>query len=420
MLEKLVIHGGRPLFGTISVSGSKNAALPILAATILAEGETILENIPDLSDVAIMCDILRELGCRVESLGKDCLLVDTSGLCKHTVSHHLAGRLRGSFLVAGPLLAKTGRAGVSLPGGCPIGARPVDLHLKGFSALGAAVENRGGCVTATCDRLLGKEIYLDFPSVGATENIMTAATMAEGQTTIKNASTEPEIVDLANFLCAMGAEVIGAGTDTVNIRGVRKLSPVRYSLISDRIEAGTYLLAGAITGGNVTVSNILPEYLKPLTAKLSEMGVPLSYGETSVTVHPAGTLRSVDVQTLPFPGFPTDMQAPITALLSISEGTGIVTETVFENRFMHAGELSRMGAMIRVAGRSAVIEGKKALTGAKVRATDLRAGAALVLAGLAAKGDTEISDIYHLDRGYVTIEEKLRSLGADIVRQYDD
>ncbi len=414
-MEKFVIRGGAPLFGEVAVSGSKNAALPILAATLLADGKTVLENIPNLSDVQKMCEILKELGCRVSFLPQNGLSVDTTGLRDSTVSHRLAGCLRGSFLVLGPLLAKTGYAGVSMPGGCPIGTRPIDLHLKGFKALGAAIENCGGIVTARAKRLCGAEIYLDFPSVGATENIMCAAVLAEGETVIKNASLEPEIVALASFLCAMGAGVSGAGTDTIIVRGVTSLHPVNYTLISDRIEAGTYLVAAVATGGAVTVKNIMPDYLKPLTAKLSEMGATVFCGDDFITAR-GGKTCSVDVKTLPFPGFPTDMQAQMMALLALSEGTGIVTETIFENRFMHAFELMRMGASIKIAGRNAVIEGKKALTGAKVRATDLRAGAALVIAGLAARGDTEIADIYHIDRGYVTMEEKLRALGADICR----
>lgn len=418
-MEKFMIRGGIPLFGEVAVSGSKNAALPVLAATLLADGETVLENIPDLSDVKKMCEILKELGCRVSFLPENCLSVDTTGLKKSTVSHRLAGCLRGSFLVFGPLLAKTGYAGVSMPGGCPIGTRPIDLHLKGFKALGATIENCGGIVTAHAKKLCGAEIYLDFPSVGATENVMCAAILAEGETIIKNASLEPEIVALAHFLCAMGANIYGAGTDSIIIRGVKKLSPVHFALMPDRIEAGTYLVAAVATGGSVTVKNILPDYLKPLTAKLCEMGATVLCGDDFITAR-GGKTCAVDVKTLPFPGFPTDMQAQMMALLALSEGTGIVTETIFENRFMHANELMRMGASIKIAGRNAVVEGKKTLTGAKVRATDLRAGAALVIAGLSARGDTEISDIYHIDRGYVTMEEKLRALGADICRVPSD
>lgn len=415
-MEKFIICGGKPLCGAVSISGSKNAALPILAASLLTNGAVTLRNVPGLSDIVSMCQILESLGCRVTMLQEDTVLIDTLNLESNEVTYQLAGRLRGSFLVMGPLLAKTGYVSISMPGGCSIGARPIDLHLKGFSAMGAEIDNHRGCVVAKAKKLKGAKIYLDFPSVGATENIMSAAVLAEGTTVIENAAVEPEIVDLANFLCAMGADINGAGTDTIKIEGVSSLVPVSYDVISDRIEAGTYLVAAAATGGNVTVHNILPAYVKPLTAKLSEMGILIESGERYIKVLGSGHLHSVDVKTLPFPGFPTDMQAQMTALLTLSDGTGIVTETIFENRFMHAPELARMGASIKVAGRSAVIEGKKALTGAKVRATDLRAGAALVIAGLAARGDTEISDIYHIDRGYTKMAEKLRNLGADICR----
>jgi len=416
-VEKFVICGGKSLCGTVSVSGSKNAALPILAASILSGGRVVLDNIPRLSDVVSMCDILSSIGCGVSFSAGDRVLIDATRLNSNVISYQLAGRLRGSFLVMGPLLARLGSVSISMPGGCPIGARPIDLHIKGLAALGACIENRQGSVVAKAKKLVGTKIYLDFPSVGATENIMSAAVLAEGATVIENAAVEPEIVDLANFLCAMGANIFGAGTDTIKIEGVKILKPANYSVISDRIEAGSYLIAAAATGGCVTVQNILPDYVKPLTAKMKEMGIPLDIGENYIAVNSEGNFHAVDIKTLPFPGFPTDMQAQMTALLALSEGTGIITETIFENRFMHASELARMGASIKVAGRSAVVEGKKALTGAKVKATDLRAGAALVIAGLAARGDTEISDIYHIDRGYVALEQKLTQLGADIHRE---
>lgn len=414
-----MIRGGKSLCGTVAVSGSKNAALPILAASILSGGQVFLSNVPKLSDVVSMCEILSSLGCNVSFLDGDRVVIDATKLSGNVVSYGLAGRLRGSFLVMGPLLARFGSASISLPGGCPIGARPIDLHIKGFAALGAEVETHQGSVVATAKKLVGAKIYLDFPSVGATENIMSAAVLAEGITTVENAAVEPEIVDLANFLCAMGAKISGAGTDTIKIEGVSSLQPVRYSVISDRIEAGSYLIAAAATGGCVSVTNITPDYVKPLTAKMKEMGIPLEIGENYIKVNSRGVFQAVDIKTLPFPGFPTDMQAQMTTLLALSEGTGIITETIFENRFMHASELARMGASIKVAGRNAVVEGKKALTGAKVKATDLRAGAALVIAGLAAKGDTEISDIYHIDRGYMGLEQKLAQLGADIHREVE-
>ncbi|MBQ9915567.1 MAG: UDP-N-acetylglucosamine 1-carboxyvinyltransferase [Clostridia bacterium] len=416
-MEKFVICGRNYLEGTVSVSGSKNAALPIMAASLLTDENILLENIPPLSDVFDMAEILTDLGANVVFSGKEEMFIGAKSLKGHTVPYHLAGRLRGSFLVMGPLLARVGRASIAMPGGCCIGARPIDLHLKGFSALGASIQNTKGSIVAKADKLRGAKIYLDFPSVGATENIMCAAVLAEGETVIENAAVEPEIVDLANFLIAMGANIAGAGTDTVRITGASKLNQVRYSIMPDRIEAGTFLVATAAAGGKVTVKNILPEYIKPLTAKLAEMQIPVTVSGDAVQIISDGSCRAVDIKTLPFPGFPTDMQAQMTALLSLSKGTGIITETIFENRFMHVSELARMGASIKVTGRSAIVEGKKHLTGAKVRATDLRAGAALLIAGLAAKGDTEISDIFHIERGYAAIDEKLRALGAEIERE---
>lgn len=415
-MDKFVIRGCHPLHGSVSVSGSKNAALPILAASILTEGEITLSQVPRLSDITILYEILSTLGCTVtqDAIGR--VKINAADLRRSSIGYELAGKMRGSFLVTGPLLARRGHVKISMPGGCAIGARPIDLHLKGLTALGAKVKNTRGCIEASAARLRGAKIYLDFPSVGATENIMSAAVLAEGTTVIENAAVEPEIVDLANFLCTMGAQIGGAGTDTIKIEGVSSLGSASYTVMPDRIEAGTLLAAAAATNGDVTVTNILPEYVKPLTAKLLEMGMQLEASDNDVSIKTSGRLRAVDIKTLPFPGFPTDMQAQMTSLLAISEGTGIITETVFENRFMHAGELCRMGASIRVAGRSAVVEGKKSLTGTKVKATDLRAGAALIIAGLAAKGETEISDIYHIERGYEAIEKKLQSLGADITR----
>lgn len=419
-MEKFIIRGEKPLNGSIAVSGSKNAALPILAASLMAEGEVTLSRIPGLTDITVMCEILTRLGCSVRPSDTDTLTIKTDRLRSRPIPYDLAGRLRGSFLVMGPLLARCGKAVIAMPGGCPIGTRPVDLHIKGLKALGAKIRISGGRIEAAADRLHGTNIYLDFPSVGATENLLSAAVLAEGTTVIENAAAEPEIVDLANFLHSLGADISGAGTDTVTIQGVSDLKGSCYSIIADRIEAGTLLTAGAVTGGQVTVTGILPDYIKPITAKLTEMQIPLTIQENSVTVLPRRHMLSVDVKTLPFPGFPTDMQAQMTALLSLAEGTGIVTETIFENRFMHAAELCRMGASISITGRSAVVKGCKRLTAAKVKATDLRAGAALVIAALAARGDTEISDIYHIDRGYDALDEKLLLLGADICRIPDD
>lgn len=416
-MDKFVIQGQKPLNGIVSVSGSKNAALPILAASILTDENVTLTQMPELSDVSIMCEILSSLGCSITRDEADRLTISSNHLRKTQITYDLAGKLRGSFLVMGPLLARCGHVKISMPGGCPIGARPIDLHLKGLSALGAKIKNTRGSIEASAAALHGAKVYLDFPSVGATENIMSVAALADGMTIIENAAVEPEIVDLANFLCSMGAHIAGAGTDTVKISGVPSLHSTEYGIIPDRIEAGTLLAAAAVTNGEVTVTNILPDYVKPITAKLSEMGIPLDIADNAITVKSSGRFRAVDIKTLPFPGFPTDMQAQMTSLLSVAEGTGIITETIFENRFMHTAELCRMGASIRVAGRSAVVEGKKTLNGTKVKATDLRAGAALVIAGLAAKGTTEISDIYHIERGYDGLEKKLQSLGADICRR---
>ncbi len=418
-MEKFVISGQKPLSGTVAVSGSKNAALPILAASLLSESPVTLQNIPPLSDIYAMCDILQELGASI-SLSKDGIVnIDPSGIKNDTISYELAGKMRGSFLVAGPMLSRFGKIKISMPGGCAIGTRPIDLHLKGFALLGAQVKNNHGQIVLSAKKLTGTKIYLDFPSVGATENILCAAVLAEGETVIQNAAAEPEIVNLAHFLSCAGASISGAGSDTITIRGVSSLKAKEFRIIPDRIEAGSLLAAAVITGGNITITKVIPDDLKPVTAKLSEMGIACSVGEDFVTVVSPQKPRAVDIKTLPFPGFPTDMQAQMTALLSVSKGTGMITETIFENRFMHAGELSRMGASIKVSGRSAVIEGKKALTGTKVRATDLRAGAALVLAGLSAHGDTEISDIYHIERGYAGLDEKLRALGAEIHREPD-
>ena len=414
--DKFVIKKSAPLSGTVTVSGSKNAALPILAATLLAEGKTTLYNVPNLTDVTVMCEILRCLGAEISCPGKNIVTVDATRLCHAVAPYELTGRMRGSFLVMGPLLARMKKVRLSLPGGCPIGSRPVDLHLKGFSLLGAEVEKGYGFAEVSVEKLIGNHIYLDFPSVGATENILMAAVLAEGVTVIENAAAEPEISDLASFLNQMGARVSGAGTDTVTIRGVPELKATTYAVMPDRIEAGSFMLAAAITNGHIKIHGAERAHLKPLAAKLQEMGVELFFGANFLSVKGNGAYSAMDVKTLPFPGFPTDMQAQMMALLSVSKGTGIVTETVFENRFMHAQELCRMGANIKVEGHCAVVEGVEKLTGTKVSASDLRAGAALVLAGLVAEGTTEISGVYHIDRGYEALEKKLCSLGANIER----
>ncbi len=414
--EKFMIQKSNPLVGTITVSGSKNAALPLLASTLLTEGKTVLHNVPNLTDVTVMCEILTCMGAVVSREDLHTVSVDASHI-HHTVApYDLTSRMRGSFLVMGPLLARMKKVRLSLPGGCPIGSRPVDLHLKGFQCLGAEVTKGYGFAEVSAENLKGNKIYLDFPSVGATENIIMAAVLAEGTTTIENAAAEPEIAELAACLNAMGARVSGAGSDTVRIRGVSELHPTEYTVMPDRIEAGSFMIASALTGGDVRIEGVVPTHLKPLTAKLCEMGADIKTSGNVLRLKHIDIYHSTDVKTLPFPGFPTDMQAQMMALLSLSEGTGIVTETVFENRFMHAQELCRMGANIKVEGHCAVVEGVDHLTGTTVAATDLRAGAALVLAGLAAEGETEVTDIYHIDRGYENLDGKLRALGANIER----
>lgn len=414
--DKFIIKKTERLFGKVTVSGSKNAALPILAATLLAEGKTHLKNVPNLTDVTNMCEILSCMGADISYKDENEIVIDTENLTHTIAPYDLTCKLRGSFLVMGPMLARMKKVRLSLPGGCPIGSRPVDLHLKGFSMLGSTVTKGYGYVEVKCEELTGAKIYLDFPSVGATENILMASVFATGKTTIENAAAEPEIADLANFLNKMGAKITGAGTDTITIYGVKSLKPVKYSIMPDRIEAGTFMVASAMTTGDVLIEGIIPEHVKPLTAKLLEMGADIEINSNSLRVKAEKTCVSKDVKTLPFPGFPTDMQAQMTALLSLSRGTGIVTETIFENRFMHVGELTRMGANIKVEGHCAVVEGKRSLSGAKVTAPDLRAGAALVLAGLAAKGETQVFDIRHIDRGYENLEIKLQNLHGNIER----
>ncbi len=418
-MEKFVVSASAPLKGTVKISGSKNSVLPILAATALSENKCVINETPPLSDVLVMQGLLSELGAKTSLNEKNLTMqVDPSNICRYEAPYELVSKMRASFLLMGPLLARLGKVKIPLPGGCQIGARPVDLHLKGFAALGAEVSNEHGYVTASGKGLKGANIYLDFPSVGATENIMMAATLAEGQTIIENCAAEPEIVDLANFLNSMGAEVRGAGTDTIKINGVKRLNGNEYTVIPDRIEAGTFMVAAAITKGDITVENIVVDHLKPMIAKLKEANVSVEETEKGVRVFYTGyeKPKCVDIKTLPYPGFPTDMQAQFMALLTLSEGTSVVTETVFENRFMHVGEFKRMGADIKIESRSAIVEGVSKLMGAQVKATDLRAGAAIMLSALTACGETEISDIYHIDRGYYKLDEKLIKLGAKIRR----
>lgn len=417
-MSVFLIDGGIPLKGTVRISGAKNAILPALAACLLTDGKTVLKDVPNLEDVHTMCNLLASLGARVNfNVEKREITIETTSVIEDTAPYELVNTMRASFLVMGPLLARKGRARVPLPGGCAIGSRPVDLHLKGFSALGATITTGHGYVEARVNgRLTGARIYLDFPSVGATENILMAAVLAKGQTVIENAASEPEIVDLATMLVSMGANVTGAGTDTIRVIGTDKLHPTEHMVIPDRIEAGTYMLAAAMTGGEVNIENTMADHLKPVIAKLREAGVEITEEFNRINVRAVRRPKAVDVKTHPYPGFPTDMQAQMTAFLSQVEGTSMVVETIFENRFMHINELKRMGARIKIDGRTAIIEGGVQLMGAQVRATDLRAGAALVLAGLCAKDRTEISEIHHVDRGYEAMEQKLRALGARIVR----
>ncbi|MBO5059481.1 MAG: UDP-N-acetylglucosamine 1-carboxyvinyltransferase [Clostridia bacterium] len=412
-MSKIIIKKSDPLCGSVSCSGSKNAALPILASTILTKGTSTLFNIPALTDIEHMLYILRELGGKCTRFA-DRVDIDFTECHGYCAPYESVSKFRGSFLLAAPLLARMGRARISMPGGCPIGNRPIDLHLKGFAALGAEVENGHGFVDLSCKKLKGAKIYLDFPSVGATENLIMAAVLAEGETVIENAAAEPEITDLADFLNAQGASISGMGSDTITICGVKELTPASYRIISDRIEAGTFMSAFAITGGSGSILNVNPLHLKPVTAKLSEMGAVITEHESSVSIDASRPLSSANIKTLPFPGFPTDMQAQFSALLCETEGTGIIVETVFENRFLHIGELNRMGANIRIDGRSSVIEGPQKLSGAKVTAFDLRGGASLVLAGLCASGETEISGVEHIERGYEHLCEKISSLGGNI------
>ncbi|WP_422447949.1 UDP-N-acetylglucosamine 1-carboxyvinyltransferase [Thermoanaerobacterium sp. DL9XJH110] len=414
-MSSFVIEGGRSLKGTVKISSAKNAVLPVIAASLLTESDCIIEDAPELEDVKVMREVLVSLGARV-SREADSIRINSQKIDSHEAPYDLVRKMRASFLVMGPLLARKGRARISLPGGCAIGSRPIDLHLKGFAALGAEIELGHGFVEAKCERLRGATIYLDFPSVGATENIMMAAALAEGQTVIENAAKEPEIIDLANFLNSMGAHVRGAGTDIIKIEGVKELKGISYTVIPDRIEAGTYLVAGAITGGNIFIENVVSEHLKPVIAKLNECGVKIVEEPEGLRVIGGGRPNPSDVKTLPYPGFPTDMQAQVMAFLSLARGTSMIIETVFENRFMHVEELRRMGAHIKIDGRSAVIEGVEKLSGAPVKATDLRAGAALILAGLAAEGTTTVMNAHHVDRGYVDIVKKLKGLGAAIKR----
>ena len=417
--EILVVRKNGPLKGEVYISGAKNSALPILAASLLATEEVILDEVPKLKDIRVMVEILRSLNAKVEYITETSLRIDSSKVDKFETPFELMDKMRASFIAMGPLLARFGHAITKAPGGCNIGKRPIDLHLKGFEALGAeTVMNHEEISSKAKNGLKGSVIYLDFPSVGATENIMMAATMAEGETVIENAAKEPEIVDLASFLSKMGANIIGAGTSNIIIKGVERLKGTRHTIVPDRIEAATYMLAAAITGGDILVKNVLGSHIRPVIAKLIEIGAQVEEieDEDMIRVKASKRLKSTSIKTLPYPGFPTDVQSQFMALMTVCNGESSVVETVFENRFMHVDELKKMGAAIITEGNRAVIVGVDKLHGAEVKATDLRAGAALILAGLVAEGETKISDIYHIDRGYSNLVDKLTKLGADIKR----
>ncbi|NLP30817.1 MAG: UDP-N-acetylglucosamine 1-carboxyvinyltransferase [Clostridiales bacterium] len=420
-MAKYIVQKSGPLVGTVEISGAKNAVLPIMAASLLADDECEILEVPALRDVDVMCKLLHSIGSEVkEDFDNNRIYIKSGNILFNEAPYELVKRMRASILTMGPLLAKTGRARIALPGGCAIGARPIDLHLKGFQALGAEIEQGHGYVEAKAKKLTGGSVYLDFPSVGATENIMMAAALAEGHTIIENAAEEPEIVDLANFMNKMGAKVKGAGTDTIRIEGVKELKGTKHAVIPDRIETGTFMVAAAITRGDVILRNVVPDHVRPVVAKLIECGV--SVEETDEGMRVMANLKplvSTDIKTMPYPGFPTDMQPQFMALLTTVKGPSLVVETVFENRYMHVGELNRMGADIKIEGRTAIIQGERKLQGAQVICTDLRAGAAMVLAGLMSEGITEISEIYHLERGYASFAEKFRLLGADIKKVQD-
>ena len=416
MAEKFVINGGKALNGTVEISGAKNAAVAILPATVLSEGICVIENLPRIADVFIVLKIIKNLGAKVKLDENGTATIDTTEINGHVVDKELAERMRASYYFLGALLGRCGEAEVAMPGGCVIGQRPIDLHKKGLRALGATIETDFGKMTAHADELVGNDIYLDQVSVGATINIMLAAVKAKGNTTIVNAAKEPHVVDVANFLNCMGAKIKGAGTDIIKIRGVEKLHGCTYAVIPDQIETGTLMIAAAATQGDVTVQNVIPTHMEALSQKLSEMGVYVEEGDDYIRVKGNGRPRSVNIKTLPYPGFPTDLQQPMTVLLSTANGTSVIVENIFEARFKHIDEIRRMGAKVTIDDRIAVVNGVDRLTGAPVKATDLRAGAALIIAGLMAEGTTEIFNIKYIERGYDHIDDKLVKLGADIIR----
>ena len=415
-MTKYLIRGGKPLHGSIEISGAKNAAVAILPAALLVNGTCRIENVPQISDVTLILQIMQELGAEVRTVNRTTVDIDCSRIHNMPVPYELARKIRASYYLVGALLGRFGWAQVPPPGGCNLGGRPIDQHIKGFEAMGANVEVKNGLIYAEVDggRLKGGQVYLDIVSVGATMNIMLAASLAEGMTIIENAAKEPHIVDLANFLNSMGANIMGAGTDVIKIRGVETLKGGSYSIIPDQIEAGTYMAAVTAAGGEVLIENVIPKHLECITAKLLEMGVDVEERDDAVLVRRNGPLHRTNVKTMPYPGFPTDMQPQMAACLCLAQGTSVVTEGVWDNRYRYVEEFRRMGAKIQVDGKVAVIEGVEGFSGAKVQACDLRAGAAMVIAGLAAEGETEIGSIHHIERGYQNIVEKLAAVGADI------
>ena len=418
-LEKFVINGGNALCGTVDISGAKNAAVAIIPATILIEDECIIENVPDIQDVRIILDILSSLGAKVEKISANTVKIDASTLNTYIAEKEMASKMRASYYLLGALCGRFKKAVVPPPGGCNFGIRPIDQHIKGFEALNCKVEIKHGSINVDGENIKGGQVYFDVVSVGATINLMLAAVRAPGVTVMENAAKEPHIVDVANFLNSMGANIKGAGTDVIKITGVEKLHGGTYGVIPDQIEAGTYMFAAAATRGDVTIRNVIPKHLEAITSKFIEMGVDVTEGDDEIRVCAKGNLNKINVKTLPYPGFPTDLQPPMVALLTTVNGTSIVTESVWDSRFQYVAELEKMGAKITVNGSVAVIEGGHALTGADVKSTDLRAGAGMVIAALCANGTTEVLNVYHIDRGYENIIEKLTSLGADIKRTDD-
>lgn len=412
-MSSYVIEGGKKLEGEVRISGSKNSSLPIIAATILNGGVSKLYNVPKIHDTQMMFEILKELGCEVKKSSNK-VVIDSSKLNKYEISENLMREMRSSVILAGALVGKVHKALFSYPGGCDIGTRPIDLHMKGFEKLGIKINENYGNISCTCDRIESAKIDLDFPSVGATENIIVASCLAEGTTIISNAAMEPEIVDLQNFLNKMGANISGAGTNIIEIKGVKKLKDVSYNIMPDRIEAGTYLCAGAITGGNIKLIDVVPEHVMPAITKLEEAGCTIDVKATTIELKAPKRLKPIDIKTMPYPGFPTDMQSIFTAITTTAKGTSIIIENIFENRYKYVQELVRMGAKVTIEGRTAVVKGTRKLHGASVKATDLRGGAAMVIGGLAAKGKTTVNEIKYILRGYEDFDKKLRNLGAKI------